>query len=410
VKLSSRTAVASRSSTLRPLGLALLATVSLGACTSINKSLEGDKVDYKSSASKSVSLEVPPDLSQLSRDSRYTPTGGSISAAALQTPAAPGVAVPAGTAASGAVPAAATAPALAPSTYGDVQLVRAGSQRWLLTKQTPEQLWPQLQAFWGERGFQLDVEQKEVGLMETNWNENRAKLPQDFIRRSIGQVFEGLYDTGERDRFRTRLERGVDGGTEIYISHRGMVEVYTDERKGSTIWQPRPADAELEAVMLSRLMLKLGAKEEQAKAVEAAAAKVAIAPTATPPASRARLLSGDTGAGLQVDDGFDRAWRRVGLALDRGGFTVEDRDRAQGLYFVRYVEPGSEEAKEPGFFSKLFSSDKDKAAQANALARYRIALKSQAETTTVTVLNNQGSAETGPAAKRILERLVTDLR
>jgi len=408
VKLSPRSAAPARASSLRPLGLTLLAALSLGACSSINNALQGDKVDYKSSAAKSVSLEVPPDLSQLSRDSRYTPTGGSISAAALQTPAAPGVAVPAGSAAPGA--AAAAAPTLAPAAYGDVQLVRAGSQRWLVSKQTPEQLWPQLQAFWGERGFQLDVEQKEVGLMETNWNENRAKLPQDFIRRSIGTIIDGLYDTGERDRFRTRLERGAEGGTEIYISHRGMVEVYTDERKGSTMWQPRPADAELEAVMLSRLMLKLGAKEEQAKAVEVAAAQVAAAPNVTPPAARARLLSAEQGNGLQVDDGFDRAWRRVGLALDRGGFTVEDRDRAQGLYFVRYVEPGSEDAKEPGFFSKLFSSDKDKAAQANALARYRIALKSQAESTTVTVLNNQGSAETGPAAKRILERLVTDLR
>jgi outer membrane protein assembly factor BamC len=408
VKLSPRSAVLARSSQRGSLVLALVAAFGLGACSSINESLQGSKVDYKSSASKSVSLEVPPDLSQLSRDSRYTPTGGSISAAALQTPAAPGVAVPAGSGAAAATTKAAAS--VAPSTYGDVQLVRAGSQRWLTTKQTPEQLWPQLQAFWGERGFQLDVEQKDVGLMETNWNENRAKLPQDFIRRAIGTVIDGLYDTGERDRFRTRLERGADGGTEIYISHRGMVEVYVDERKSGTMWQPRPADPELEAVMLSRLMLKLGAKEEQAKAAEVQAAQVAAAPNVTPPAARARLLSGDQGSGLQVDDGFDRAWRRVGLALDRGGFTVEDRDRAQGLYFVRYVEPGSEDAKEPGFFSRLFSSDKDKAAQANALARYRIALKSQAESTMVTVLNNQGSTETGPAAKRILERLVTDLR
>ncbi|MET0209188.1 MAG: outer membrane protein assembly factor BamC [Burkholderiaceae bacterium] len=378
----------------------------LGACSSINNTLQGDKVDYKTSASKSVSLEVPPDLTQLSRDSRYQPTGGSISAAALQTPAAPGVM----TAAVPGAPAASAATPVAPATYGDVQLVRAGAQRWITTKQTPEQLWPQLQTFWAERGFALDVEQKEVGVMETNWNENRAKLPQDFIRNTIGKVLDSLYDTSERDRFRTRIERGADGGSEIYISHRGMVEVYTDERKGSTSWQPRPSDPELEAIMLSRLMLKLGAKEEQAKAAEAAATVAAAAPTAvTPAAARARMLNTDQGAGLQVDDGFDRAWRRVGLALDRGGFTVEDRDRAQGLYFVRYVEPGSEDAKEPNFLSRLFSSGKDKD-KANALARYRIALKSQADTTTVTVLNNQGATETGPAAKRILERLVTDLR
>jgi outer membrane protein assembly factor BamC len=388
-----------------PIRLALLLSIAaaLAACSSVNKTLEGDKVDYKTSGAKSVSLEVPPDLTQLSRDSRYQPSGGSISAAALQTPlpgaaAAPGAAAPApGT----------TSTSLAPIAVGDVKLVRAGSQRWLLTQQTPEQLWPQLQAFWVERGFQLDQEQKDTGLMETNWNENRAKLPQDIIRSTLGRVFDSVYDTGERDRFRTRLERSPEGGTEIYISHRGMVEVYTSERKDSTVWQPRPADPELEAVMLSRLMIKLGAKEEQAKAIEAAAA----APQAAAPGSdakpRARLIAGPPGSGLQVDDGFDRAWRRVGLALDRSGFTVEDRDRAQGLYFVRYVEQAGNKA-EPGFFGKLFGGGKD--TPQNALARYRIALKSQADSTLVTVLNNQGAAETSDAAQRILELLATDLK
>jgi outer membrane protein assembly factor BamC len=391
--------------------MALSLAAALGACSSINKTLEGDKVDYKSSGAKSVSLEVPPDLTQLSRDSRYQPSGGSISAAALQTPL-PGTAATTGAPAAGtpaptAPAAGTTSTSLAPMAVGDVKLVRAGSQRWLLTQQTPEQLWPQLQAFWGERGFQLDVEQKDTGLMETNWNENRAKLPQDIIRSTIGRVFDSVYDTGERDRFRTRLERSPEGGTEIYISHRGMVEVYTSERKDSTVWQPRPADPELEAIMLSRLMLKLGAKEEQAKAVEAAAAAPLVAASGVDAKPRARLIAGPPGSGLQVDDGFDRAWRRVGLALDRSGFTVEDRDRAQGLYFVRYVEKAGNKS-EPGFFGKLFGGGKDTAQ--NALARYRIALKSQADSTMVTVLNNQGAAETSDAAQRILELLATDLK
>ena len=206
--------------------LALAAVAALGACTSINNSLQGEKVDYKTSGAKSVSLEVPPDLTQLSRDSRYQVTGGSISAAALQTP----VATP--------VPRALRPPARParrwpPIAVGDVRLERAGTQRWLVTKQTPEQLWPQLQAFWGERGFQLDLEQRDTGVMETNWNENRAKLPQDIIRSTIGRVFDSAYDTGERDRFPApRLERNAEGSTEIYISHRGMVEVYNNRAQG----------------------------------------------------------------------------------------------------------------------------------------------------------------------------------
>jgi outer membrane protein assembly factor BamC len=359
----------------------------LAACSSVNKRLEGDKVDYRSTGSKTVSLDVPPDLSQLQRDSRYQPSGGTISASTLQAPS----------------PAASAAATTAPATLGEVRIERAGSQRWLSTVQTPEQLWPQLQAFWQERGFELEVEQRDTGLMETNWLENRAKLPQDFIRSTLGRVFDSLYETGERDRFRTRLERAPDGGTEIYISHRGMIEVYASERKDSTAWQPRPADPGLEAIMLSRLMQKLGGEEERVRTAAVAASAAPAANTA-----RARLVDGALGSGLQVDDDFDRAWRRVGLALDRSGFTVEDRDRAQGLYFVRYVDPAKPKP-EPGFFSKLFGGGKDDGAQ-GSLARYRIAVKGQDESTLVTVQNNQGAPETGDAAQRILQLLVTDLR
>lgn len=379
----------SRRSTLVRL-LPLIAALGLAACSSINKALEGDKVDYRSGGGKTVSLEVPPDLSQLSRDSRYQTSAGAISASALQQQ--PGAAAAPGAAAS----------AVAPAAVGDVRLERAGSQRWIATKQTPEQLWPQLQAFWQERGFQLEVEQRDTGLMETNWVENRANLPQDIIRRTLGRVIESLYDTGERDRFRTRIERSADGGSEIYISHRGMVEVYTSDRNENTAWQPRPADADLEALMLSRLMTKLGVPEQRAQAAASAN------PAAAPAAPRARLVGGAPGGGLQVDDGFDRAWRRVGLALDRSGFTVEDRDRAQGLYFVRYVAPTQVGKKEPGLFGRLFGSDDN--ATPSSLERYRIAVRGQAESTLVTVLNSQGAPANGDAARRILELLVADLK
>ena len=359
----------------------------LAGCSSLGDAMQGDKVDYKSSAAKTVSLEVPPDLTQLSRDGRYMPASGIVSASTLKSPAAASK-EPGG-------------PVVAPNKAGDVVLERAGSQRWLSTPQTPEQLWPQLQAFWQERGFLLETEQKDTGLMETNWVENRAKVPQDIIRSTIGKVFDGLYDSGERDRFRTRVERGPNGRTEIYISHRGMAEVYNSERKYSTVWQMRPSDPDLEALMLSRLMMKLGVKEEQAKGAETAAGLAAATPGGAP---RARML-GSTG--LQVDDGFDRAWRRVGLALDRSGFTVEDRDRKAGQYFVRYVDTAPGGKAEPGFFSKLFGSDGKDAAQ---VARYRVALRSEGESTTVSVLNAQGGAETSPTAQRILERLLVDLR
>jgi outer membrane protein assembly factor BamC len=382
----------------QPVRLACLVLAgSLAGCSSTDI-FSSDKVDYRSAARQTSGLDVPPDLTQLARDNRAPAQQGTvISAAALQQGAA---AKPAATA---------TASTVALNAVGDVRLERSGSDRWLRTTQTPEQLWPLLRAFWQERGFELTKDQADVGVMETNWNENRAKLPQDIIRATIGKVFDGLYSTGERDMFRTRIERNASGGTEIFISHRGMQEVYTSQQKDQTVWQPRPADPQLEAEMLARLMLKLGAKEEDAKgALAGAAAPAATTAAATggtkPGSASARPLS-EVPDSLQINEGFDRAWRRVGQSLDRHGFTIEDRDRPQGLFYLRYADPNQAGKEEPNFFQKLFSSD-----TAPAAVRYRVSVKSEGERTTVMVLDNTGKQQTNENAKRILGMLMDDLR
>lgn len=340
--------------------------------------LEANKIDYKS-AGKAPSLEVPPDLTQLSRDSRYVVPGSSVSASAYQTtqPQRDNVQV-------------------AASAVGDVRIARDGNQRWLVIARAPdEKLWEEVRDFWQENGFLLTIDQPKLGIMETDWAENRAKLPQDFIRRSLGKVLDSLYSTGERDRFRTRIER-TPTGSEIFISHRGMIEVYPDnQQRDTTVWQPRAVDPELEAEFLRRLMVKLGATDEQVKA--AAASEAAVRST-----SRVATVGGTPV--VQIDDGFDRAWRRVGLALDRTGFTVEDRDRSQGTYFVRYVAPNPDKA-EPGFFGKLFGRGR----QAEAPLQYRIAVRSEGQSTIVSVLNAQGAPESSANAQRIVKVLADEL-
>jgi outer membrane protein assembly factor BamC len=349
-------------------------TIALSACSV----LEGEKIDYKS-ASKGSSLEVPPDLKQLSRDTRYAVPGGVVSANALQAGQA---AQPTGTQA-------------APAGLGDVRIERNGNQRWLVVNRPADKLWEPVREFWLENGFTLATDQANIGIMETDWAENRAKIPQDFIRSTLGKVLDSLYSTGERDKFRTRMERNAEGGTEIYVSHRGMIEVFNSSSKDSTVWQPRPADPELETEFLRRMMVKLGVSQEQAKAVAAASAQ-------RPPV--ARVANVNSIPVVQIDEGFDRAWRRVGLALDRTGFTVEDRDRSQGLYFVRYVEPKGDK-KEPGFLGKLFSSEKSVPP-----LKYRVVVRSQGEATTVSVLNAAGAPETSANAERIVRVLADDLK
>ena len=83
--------------------------------------LEADKIDYKS-ASRGTSLEIPPDLTQLSRDTRYVVPGGSVTASSFQ--------------AGQAVPGAPTAA----STLGDVRIERAGNTRWLVVTRPADQV------------------------------------------------------------------------------------------------------------------------------------------------------------------------------------------------------------------------------------------------------------------------------
>jgi outer membrane protein assembly factor BamC len=379
----------SPSATPRKAALVVLGLALLSGCSTVSNLLQGDKIDYKSNGKSGPSLDVPPDLTQLSRDTRYVVPGTSVTASAYQL----------GSVATQNVPVAATS-------VGDVRIERDGNTRWLVVNRPADKLWTPVREFWLENGFLLALDQENLGIMETDYAENRAKIPQDIIRSTIGKVFDGLYSTGERDKFRTRLERGASGATEIYVSHRGMVETVNNRTGvgansgtgtgGDTIWQPRPPNPELEAEFLRRLMVKLGVTQEQSRSVVAASAPL-------PSTSRVATVNGNPV--VQIDEDFDRAWRRVGLALDRTGFTVEDRDRAQGTYFVRYVEP-SPDKKEPGFIAKLFSGS----ASAIAPLKYRISVKGQGNATTVSVLNSQGAPESSANTQRIVKVIADDLR
>jgi outer membrane protein assembly factor BamC len=375
--------------------LLVVALTGLAGCSSLNSIMEPERLDYKSASKASTTnLEVPPDLTQLKKDSRYAiPESNRGTATASSY-----------TAQTGTQPVAtsATPEVIAPKATLEARVMRDGNERWLVVKESPEVLWPQIKEFWQDSGFLINIEKPEAGVMETDWAENRAKIPQDFLRKTLGKVIDSLYSTGERDKFRTRLERGADGTTEVYISHRGAQEVLTGQQKDSTVWTPRPADPGLEAEFLSRLMGRLGVEEVKAKTIVAQAVQKP---------DRAKLGKDAAGAYVEVDEGFDRAWRRVGLSLDRVGFTVEDRDRTEGMYFVRYIDLGadaqSKSNAEKGFFSKLFTSSDDKVKKAQ---RYRVLVKQLGTISRITVLNDEGKPEKSGTADRILSLLNEQLK
>jgi outer membrane protein assembly factor BamC len=365
-----------------------MATLALVSCKSIE--IPNKKIDYKTST-QLPPLEIPPDLTRPSADDRFVVPDVNPKSSATYSAYSKERTGGAQVVSSTVLPQQANA-----------HIERAGTQRWLVVKGTPDQLWPVIKEFWQESGFVINVEMPDAGVMETDWAENRANVPDNGIRGFLGKALDSLYSTAERDKYRTRLERSSEPGmTEIYISHRGMEEVYSSADKDQTRWQPRPPDPELEAEMLRRLMVRFGVQEDRAQAQL----------TASISAPQAKLLKGQDGAGtLSLDDQFDRAWRRVGLALDRVGFTVEDRDRSKGIYFVRYIDPGvdNKAAENKGWLSKLKFWGGDDAKNKNE--QYRIVVKDVTSGAEVSVLNKDGVREKSETASRILSLLYDQLK
>jgi outer membrane protein assembly factor BamC len=361
--------------------LCLLAAVSVGACQSI---AEKRKIDYKATRTLPP-LDIPPELAapEGAGDAKEAAPGaatysGFVSGEAQKKPGDNGV-----------LPA-----------YEGLKLERAGQIRWLVVKLPAEQLWPRVREFVLDRGLIIDQENPQTGVLETDWAENRAKVGtgmQKILAKSLGT----LYSTGLRDKYRIRLERGKEPGTtEIYLSHRGMVETIIGNDTsgiGETRWQPRPSDPDLEAEMLRLLMVSLGAKEEKAASMIASTAE-------TPAPERARLNREENGVFLSLQEDFERAWRRVGLVLDRTSFTVQDRDRSKGIYYVRYIDPDAPQKKK-GWFRRMFSKD-----EAEPTNEYQIVLKGNETATRVDVLTRQGAPEQSKTSERILTLLYDQLK
>ncbi len=380
----------------------------VGGCSgtledSVDKVLPKKEPAYKSS--KSVPpLEVPPDLSSANvGDSYPVPenpadgsttyseyTGGGTRTASLQNTVLPQL--------------------------ENARIERSGDERWLVVNASPSEVWTRTREFWLEQGFLIKMEDPSIGIMETDWAEKRADFDVGVIRGFLNKLQDSLYGPALRDKFRTRLERGAEPGTtEIFISHRGAEEVSTGKvtraqddtgsRDETRVWQPRPSDPELEAEMLNRMLVAFGLDQQRAERMVSQSREQR---------DRARLVRDENGGkALSLSENFSRAWRRTGLALDRVGFTVEDRDRSRGLYFVRYVDPNVDVdgEKKKGFFSKLkFWGDESRDTTKDEYLISLVGGRDGDNTTEVMVLNKQGELDKSDTADRILGLLHQQLK
>ena len=354
----------------------------LTGCSVVDKVFPDHSKDYQK-AETAAELEVPPDLAATTLTDSLPVSGDSASQSendARQKPATE--------AQSQVLPA-----------QEGVALKRDRDRHWLELKGAPGDIWPRTREFWLEQGFLIVRENPATGILETDWAENRAAIPDGPVRSLIGKVFDSAYSSSRRDKFRMRLERGeAPGTTEIYITHQGMEEELDGDpdQIRTTVWVPQPSDPELEVEKLKQLAVFLGAEPSQD-------ALSGQATEAIP--ERASLLK-DEGATatLVVHQDFSRAWRSVGVALDRSGFAVEDRNRSAGIYYIRYRDINRSEDKK-GLFSKLFRSDGDK-----EVRQYQIRLTEDGADTRTSILNAEGEPEQSSTALRILNLLYEKLK
>ncbi len=288
------------------------AVLALTAC-----SLDKKRIDYKVASSRVPTLEVPPDLTAISANEQYAIPGGDGELAAnysdysksLSTQPAKGAVLP---------------------DPKNVRLERNGNQRWLVVNGKAESVWPLVKAFWIEIGFDIQVDNPQAGVIQTDWQENRSNAPQHFTRGILAnsKVLDSLKPIGQRDQYLTRLERSKDGAsTEVYLSRQVLEEMQVFGRK-DTKWLPHAGDTETELAVLQMMMVKLN-DAATSVANNTVATPVAIAPV------NVQLLEISGNKVLQLNEPFDKSWRKVGLALDKARISVEDKDRSKGLYLLR---------------------------------------------------------------------------
>lgn len=385
----------------------LIPFVLASGCTSVRTALDADNVEYRNARQGPV-LDVPPDLVTPKADSRYAlprrgEDGQSLVEFNRQRREAQGQETER---AGGVLPQSDAA-----------RIHRDGQTRWVVVQAEPEAVWPVLLDFWAVQGFNLEMASPELGIMETDWAERYQRVETGGIRGILSSKAGAIYATGERDKYRTRIERAPGGGTEIYLTYYGREEIVTGREKDRSYWQPnnenRPV---LEAEYLNRILIRLagsfgaGSTLAQAPAPQASTdAPVTDAPAgeaAAPTASRAQIVTTEGEAPhLAVAADFERSWREVGLILDRLDFVIEDRNREQGSYSIRYVDPERRDQQQ-GSLSRFFSGErKDLSGQ-----HYQLQIRGEGGQSTVSVRGPDGAALSSEEDRRAADNILRVLQ
>lgn len=368
--------------------LTLLACLIAGltACSTDNRA----KLDYQSANNNVISLEVPPDLRDPRQGELYSlPEGVKASPNALKPN-----------------PANVTRSSKVLTPVQNAKIERAGNQRWLHVEgKQKSEMWALIRAFWQESGFTIENEEPQAGLMETEWAENRAKLPHQGVRKLFDKVgLGGVYTTSERDKFMVRMEASRQGGYDIFFAHKGLEEVYDNKKEDRTVWQNRPNDPNLEAAFLSRFMQYLGVDESSSQQQ---------AQTQNDQQTGTQFAKLESNSVLVYGDA-ERNVNRVGLALDRVGLTMQQFVPERGMFVVRPAPSNGDVLKaanqKTGWLDKIRGKKSDTNTQPENTPQMFVALEEVQGGQRIRLLDQFGKLYQGKDAANYLNQLYLELR
>jgi outer membrane protein assembly factor BamC len=347
------------------------------------------RVDYKQPDKKVLtvdSLKIPPELTKSNAKNMYSiPTKGGSNLSDYEVDTS--------------VEAGSAQPRILPK-IRDVTVKRDGIFRWLEIDLPVEDAWETVKQFWLGEGFIIAREDPESGLLETDWAENRAKIGGGVITDTLGKIAPLLVTSPERDKYRTRLERLGNDKTEVFLSHEGMALVAStsgeiDQRRAKPKWQYRARDPNLEVEMLYRMATAFGVSSESS---EVERAQVDEKDSSSPNAVLVQLLENEDDHVLLISSPFEQSWRRVGLILDSLDFSIEDKNRAEGIFYINYNDPDSR-IKPKGLARLAFWKDRAHVVQSYGI---RLSGSANAETTELRVLDSEGQQLSDDTALKIL--------
>ena len=269
----------------------------------------------------------------------------------------------------------------------DMQIVQGGSERWLVIKnKSVNQVWPMMQAFLNQQGMPIKYQNKSVGLIQTDWSARNTTVKETGARALFDWIGMGAqYSLDSKYMYRINLWQN-ESNTQIFVTNYQMDEVYPNCSKNlnqtikitpsdaqATKWMPVPPNPQMELGFLLQFMAFAGLSPDEVKQVIAAVAATESAP------AEARLQS----TTLVIDDQFDRAWWRTGIALERAGLGVTDKNRTTGEYYV-YPLQATVDNPDPGVFDRWFGTNDNNKLQLPK-AQYTVKLQSISNQTNLTL-------------------------